>query len=69
MNEQRKIKYGSGDVDKKNSEGYSDPTVYEALTNIQREERTFKPLVISAPRIQVIPREIPRRLRLIAVSP
>lgn len=45
MNEQRKIKYGNGDVDKKNSEGYSDPTVYEALTNIQREERTFRPLV------------------------
>jgi len=32
MNEQMRSKYGTGGVDKKNSEGYSDPTVYEAWT-------------------------------------
>lgn len=26
-------------IDKYNSEGYYDPTAYEALTNIQREEK------------------------------
>ena len=41
MNEQ--MKYGTGGVDKKNSEGYPDPTAYEALTNIKKE--AFKPLV------------------------
>lgn len=45
MDEQKKIKYGTGSVDKKNSEGYSDPTAYEALTNIKRSEKAFKPLV------------------------
>lgn len=34
-------------VSKKNAEGYQDPTPYEALTRIQKEERikTFRPLV------------------------
>ena len=32
MNEQ--MKYGTGEVDKKNSEGYSDPTAYQALINM-----------------------------------
>ena len=41
MNEQ--IRYGHGGVDKKNSEGYSDPTAYEALTNIKKE--VFRPIV------------------------
>ena len=45
MNEQFRCKYGSGGVDKKNSEGYSDPTVYEALTNIKKKDKDFKPLV------------------------
>ena len=45
MNEQMRCKYGSGGVDKKNSEGYPDPTVYEALTNIKKEDKVFKPLV------------------------
>ena len=34
--------------DKLNSEGYEDPTAYEALTNIEKEERAlraFRPLV------------------------
>jgi hypothetical protein len=43
MNEQMRCKYGTGGVDKKNSEGYPDPTAYEALTNIKKE--AFKPLV------------------------
>lgn len=43
MNEQ--IRYGPGGVDKKNSEGYSDPTAFEALTNIKKEENVFKPIV------------------------
>jgi hypothetical protein len=43
MNEQ--IRYGPGEVDKKNSEGYSDPTAYEALKNIKKEEKVFKPIV------------------------
>lgn len=43
MNEQ--IRYGTGGVDKKNSEGYQDPTAYEALTNIKKEEKVFKPIV------------------------
>lgn len=29
-------------IDKYNSEGYYDPTAYEALTNIQREEKAAK---------------------------
>lgn len=45
MNEQMRCKYGTGGVDKKNSEGYPDPTVYEALTNIKKEDKVFKPLV------------------------
>ena len=45
MNEQMRCKYGSGGVDKKNSEGYSDPTAYEALTNIKKKDNDFKPLV------------------------
>ena len=45
MNEQIRCKYGSGGVDKKNSEGYSDPTAYEALTNIKKKDKDFKPLV------------------------
>lgn len=45
MNEQMRCKYGTGGVDKKNSEGYSDPTAYEALTNIKKEDKLFKPLV------------------------
>ena len=44
MNEQMRCKYGTGGVDKKNSEGYPDPTVYEALTNIKKA-KVFKPLV------------------------
>jgi len=35
-------------VNKKNAEGYQDPTAYEALTNIVKEERSikaFKPIV------------------------
>ena len=43
MNEQ--MKYGPSEVDKKNSEGYSDPTAHQALTNIKKEDKTFKPLV------------------------
>lgn len=43
MNEQ--MKYGTGGVDKKNSEGYPDTTAYEALTNIKKEDKVFKPLV------------------------
>ena len=43
MNE--KMKYGNGGVDKKNNEGYPDPTAYEALTNIKKKEKSFKPLV------------------------
>ena len=50
MNEQIRCKYGSGGVDMKNSEGYSDPTAYEALTNIKKKDNDFKPLVsICAP--------------------
>lgn len=45
MNEQMRCKYGTGGVDKKNSEGYPDPTVYEALTNIKKEDKVFRPLV------------------------
>ncbi|ETA80603.1 DUF7768 domain-containing protein [Youngiibacter fragilis] len=45
MNEQMRSKYGTGGVDKKNSEGYSDPTVYEALRNIKKEDKVFRPLV------------------------
>ena len=43
MNEQMRCKYGTGGVDKKNSEGYPDPTVYEALT--KHKKGSFKPLV------------------------
>ncbi len=35
-------------IDKCNSEGYSDPTAHEALTNVQREEKAakfYRPLV------------------------
>lgn len=45
MNEQMRCKYGTGGVDKKNSEGYPDPTAYEALTNIKKEDKIFRPLV------------------------
>lgn len=45
MNEQMRCKYGTGGVDKKNSEGYLDPTAYEALTNIKKEDKTFRPPV------------------------
>ena len=45
MNEQMRSRYGTGGVDKKNSEGYSDPTVYKALTNIKKRDKVFKPLV------------------------
>ncbi len=45
MNEQMRCKYGTGGVDKKNSEGYPDPTAYEALTNIKKEDKVFRPLV------------------------
>ena len=43
MNEQ--MKYGTGEVDKKNREGYPDPTAYQALNNIKKKEKIFKPLV------------------------
>lgn len=36
MNEQARCKYGTGGVERKNSEGYPDPTAYQALTNILR---------------------------------
>lgn len=45
MNEQMRCKYGTGGVDKKNSEGYPDPTAYEALTNIKKEDKIFRPIV------------------------
>ena len=45
MNEQMRCKYGTGGVEKKNSEGYPDPTAYEALTNIKKEDKIFRPLV------------------------
>lgn len=45
MNEQMRCKYGTGGVDRKNSEGYPDPTAYEALTNIKKEDKIFKPIV------------------------
>lgn len=45
MNEQMRCKYGTGGVDKKNSEGYPDPTAYEALINTKKEDKVFKPLV------------------------
>ena len=35
-------------INKFNSEGYYDPTTYEALTNIEKEERVlraFRPIV------------------------
>ena len=39
----------SANISKKNHEGYPDPTAYEALTKIQREERakasSYRPLV------------------------
>lgn len=38
-------------INKFNSEGYYDPTTYEALTNIEKEERAlraFRPSSISA---------------------
>jgi len=45
MNEKKRCKYGTGGVDKKNSEGYPDPTAYEALSNIKKAEKAFKPIV------------------------
>lgn len=45
MDSKRTITYGLGDVERKNSEGYQDPTVFEALSNIKKEERVFRPLV------------------------
>jgi len=35
---------GKYDKDRKNSEGYSDPTAYAAMKNIQREEARFNKL-------------------------
>ena len=32
-------------VDYKNQEGYADPTVYEALTSIEKEAKKWRPLV------------------------
>lgn len=32
-------------INKYNSEGYYDPTTHEALTNIEKEEKKWKPLV------------------------
>jgi hypothetical protein len=32
-------------MDKYNSEGYPDPTAYEALSVIEKEERAFRPIV------------------------
>ena len=45
MDEQVKIQYGPGKVDRKNASGLQDPTAYEALSNIKKEERLFLPLV------------------------
>ena len=45
MDEQVKIQYGPGKVDKKNASGLKDPTAYEALSNIKKEEKLFLPLV------------------------
>ncbi|WP_414733861.1 DUF4406 domain-containing protein [Acetobacterium carbinolicum] len=45
MNEKKRCKYGTGGVDKKNNEGYPDPTAYEALSNIKKAEKGFKPIV------------------------
>ena len=45
MDEQVKIQYGPGKVDRKNASGLKDPTAYEALSNIKKEERLFLPLV------------------------
>ena len=45
MNEDTKVKYGYGKVDRRNSEGYHDPTAYEALNNIRNESRPFMPIV------------------------
>lgn len=35
---------GKDNKDRKNSEGYSDPTAYTAMKNIQREEARFNKL-------------------------
>ena len=43
MNEQ--IRYGSGAVPRRNSEGYQDPTAHKALLSIKKEDRAFRPLV------------------------
>lgn len=41
MDEQIKERYGPG----KNGEGYPDPTAFEALRNINKEDKVFRPLV------------------------
>ena len=35
-------------MDYKNTEGYADPTAYEALTAVAKSEKTYKPLVYIA---------------------
>ena len=48
MSEQSTIRYGPGKVSYFNSEGYADPTAHQALSNIKRGERIFRPLVYIA---------------------
>lgn len=43
MNE--RIRYGPGQVDKRNASGCQDPTAYEALSHIKQSERSFLPMV------------------------
>ena len=42
-------------VSKKNSEGYDDPTAYEALTRIEQEQRACVPLGLSSTSALPIP--------------